>query len=309
MKMDTIEARFNIVTPMFISGADQTKAELRVPSIKGALRFWWRALNYENDSNKLLDNESAIFGSSKQNVGQSKVKIHLKNVDIVKTRIRKKWNVNEWKSYIGYGLSEDQSRDRSGVFREFINQGSKFSLVLYAREKTDSLIDTIKVFSLIGGIGSRSRKGWGSISIIENNMDWNIPDSRDNYKNELKNIIGRCRIHDGLPKYSAISSETKIVVGPSFNDPDIAFGDIGEKYRNHLKSLNIENRDGFGLPRKKNKNRRGSPLMIHVHQCDDEFFWVCTFMKSRFTDSDDEPHGRGYGPIEEFLGNIGGDSI
>ena len=45
--MHTIEATYRINTPMFIAGAEQDKeAELRLPSFKGALRFWWRALAY-----------------------------------------------------------------------------------------------------------------------------------------------------------------------------------------------------------------------------------------------------------------------
>ncbi|MFZ1105749.1 MAG: type III-B CRISPR module RAMP protein Cmr1 [Hyphomicrobiaceae bacterium] len=42
--MHRIEAEFEIVTPMFLGGADpKGSAELRAASIKGALRFWWRA--------------------------------------------------------------------------------------------------------------------------------------------------------------------------------------------------------------------------------------------------------------------------
>ncbi|MGH8711201.1 MAG: hypothetical protein ACREVA_07780, partial [Burkholderiales bacterium] len=37
--MNTLQATFRIVTPMFMSGADQKKAELPGPSIKAALRF------------------------------------------------------------------------------------------------------------------------------------------------------------------------------------------------------------------------------------------------------------------------------
>lgn len=85
--METIEAKFRIVTPMFISGADQTKAELRVPSIKGALRFWWRALNYEKDSKILLDRESKIFGSSDQKIGQSKIKIKVTENKLIGHRL------------------------------------------------------------------------------------------------------------------------------------------------------------------------------------------------------------------------------
>ena len=43
--MESQEFEVEIVTPLFLGGADPNKAELRAPSIKGALRFWWRALN------------------------------------------------------------------------------------------------------------------------------------------------------------------------------------------------------------------------------------------------------------------------
>ena len=37
-------ATYRVVTPIFCAGADQQLAELRIPSFKGVLRFWWRAL-------------------------------------------------------------------------------------------------------------------------------------------------------------------------------------------------------------------------------------------------------------------------
>ena len=46
--MKTLEARFKICTPMFLGGAEPQHTEgLRTASIKGALRFWWRALNWQ----------------------------------------------------------------------------------------------------------------------------------------------------------------------------------------------------------------------------------------------------------------------
>ena len=46
--MNTLEATYRIVTPMFIGDAEQKATSLRPPSIKGALRFWWRALNWKS---------------------------------------------------------------------------------------------------------------------------------------------------------------------------------------------------------------------------------------------------------------------
>ena len=81
--METIEATYRVTTPMFLGGAEQ-QAELRLPSFKGALRFWWRASVWptvaahgESLSN-LYRREAEIFGSSEERIGQSKVGLRLR---------------------------------------------------------------------------------------------------------------------------------------------------------------------------------------------------------------------------------------
>ena len=61
--IDAAEFEIEVVTPMFLGGADPTKAELRVPSIKAAMRFWWRALYDGNDIENMAKKEAEIFGS------------------------------------------------------------------------------------------------------------------------------------------------------------------------------------------------------------------------------------------------------
>ena len=62
--METKEFEVEVVTPLFLGGAYLGKAELRVPSMKGALRFWWRALHGSDDLEHMKERESAIFGST-----------------------------------------------------------------------------------------------------------------------------------------------------------------------------------------------------------------------------------------------------
>jgi CRISPR/Cas system CMR-associated protein Cmr1 (group 7 of RAMP superfamily) len=50
-----------LLTPLFMSGANQEEAEFRVASIKGALRFWWRATHAEADY-KSLNAIQILFG-------------------------------------------------------------------------------------------------------------------------------------------------------------------------------------------------------------------------------------------------------
>ena len=43
-------------------GGANEQAEIRAQSIKGLIRYWWRALKAENDITKLREEETKIFG-------------------------------------------------------------------------------------------------------------------------------------------------------------------------------------------------------------------------------------------------------
>ena len=73
--MKELIATYNIVTPMFTGGADQIPDGIRPSSVKGVVRFWWRALNWgrfweQSSSNEvsalqnLHEEEARLFGSS-----------------------------------------------------------------------------------------------------------------------------------------------------------------------------------------------------------------------------------------------------
>ncbi|WP_124398070.1 type III-B CRISPR module RAMP protein Cmr1 [Thermaurantimonas aggregans] len=60
--MKTITFTCETITPMFLSGADQRVPELRPPSIKGALRFWWRAMNGHLSLEELKQKKARFLG-------------------------------------------------------------------------------------------------------------------------------------------------------------------------------------------------------------------------------------------------------
>lgn len=114
---ETLEATYRIVTPMFIGGADQTPADgIRAPSVKGALRFWWRALNWcrlrtatscdESALRMLHDEEARLFGiaaGSGRDFGQG---VFLLRVTRQPKQVAEAgWPQNNTGSgYLGYGL-------------------------------------------------------------------------------------------------------------------------------------------------------------------------------------------------------------
>jgi len=74
-----------VITPMFMSGANQQKFELRPPSINGLLRFWWRASSKISDIDKLRKKEGKIFGS-KEKKSKLAIKSSLLESDIKKVK-------------------------------------------------------------------------------------------------------------------------------------------------------------------------------------------------------------------------------
>ncbi len=72
----TLEA----ITPVFMRGADQTKAEIRAASIKGLMRWWFRALAgsyFGDDIAGLRKAEEYVFGSTGQ---KSKVTVEITEI-------------------------------------------------------------------------------------------------------------------------------------------------------------------------------------------------------------------------------------
>src|SRR5438067_11441586 len=64
-RLRSIDAELEAVTPLWIGGADR-QAELRPPSVRGCLRFWFRALagGLLGDVLKdILEAESAVYGN------------------------------------------------------------------------------------------------------------------------------------------------------------------------------------------------------------------------------------------------------
>jgi len=87
MPTKSITFHCEIITPMFIGNAIPGKAELRPTAIKGALRFWWRAMHGDIPIDDKKDNngnikglrtqEAEIFGSADEKIGRSKVVIEI----------------------------------------------------------------------------------------------------------------------------------------------------------------------------------------------------------------------------------------
>lgn len=140
-----------VVTPMFLSGADGTTPELRAPSLKGALRFWWRALNGHLPEEILRKREGMIFGDTSH---RSCFSLQISST-----------------APLTFIMSPPVPH--RGFPAKAITPGSSFSVTFIITPITrdeikfgaDELQSLFELTVFLGGIGKRVRRGMGSFKI------------------------------------------------------------------------------------------------------------------------------------------------
>lgn len=229
----TIEGRFAMTTPLFCGGADPARAELRIPSFKGVLRFWWRALAWsrcDGDLGKIRECEDRLFGSS--TTGQSRVLIHLlpsqfapRTLDAGKILTLYRGSVvGHGVRYFGYGLMEAyRSRMRNTqdgqLTRSCLLPPFEFTVMLRGADLTDderkSLQDALIALGTMGGLGARNRRGYGSLVLEELRLDgrttWTAPLTMTDLSKCILQLYNS-HANTSLPEYTALSKKTRHVL-------------------------------------------------------------------------------------------------
>ena len=223
-----IEATYRVVTPMFCGGSDpgSARAELRVPSFKGVLRFWWRALAWarqDGDLEMIRREEDKLFGSA----GGGKSRVSMSLTGPIETRPLAAGEVledaghvvGEGARYLGYGVMEAfprRNRRAGELIRACLLAPFDLTVRMRARCLTDgqvrSLRDALIAVGLFGGMGAKSRKGYGSLVVrslrVAGEESWRAPRSID----ELSGRIGALaceRSTNGWADFTALSGKTR----------------------------------------------------------------------------------------------------
>ncbi len=257
--MTTITAKYRIVTPMFIGDADQKAASLRPPSIKGALRFWWRALNWGrclqqtgtvNDALKLLyQEERRLFGTAavienQQALGQGLFLLQIHQQPQIVTDAT--WPINNTGSgYLGFGLMESGSPAKNNYqpHRQAIREAVDFSLELRFKPNThqvdrEQIIATLHAWSLFGGLGSRVRRGFGSITLLElDNQDALLDQTV--YEKAAEKFLGDTAEISGFPPYTAFSRHTRFSILANGKSARETHNQVGLLYKAHRGQASI----------------------------------------------------------------------
>ena len=241
-ELDTLSATYKLVTPMFMAGAEQQRAELRLPSIKGALRFWWRALAWDGFKGELpnlkenLDEikklEKKLFGSSDEKFGQSSFLMTLQMGKYSFLSPPKQLKdegqiVGPGARYLGYGVMEAFASGKKGTKEAELTRpcydSAEFTIKILFRKthgakERKSILTTFKALGLFGSLGSKARKGYGSLALLKLEKDddviWEAPQTFTQYETQLKTLISVSesdRSYSALPTYTAFSKHSRII--------------------------------------------------------------------------------------------------
>ena len=291
-----LTATYKIVTPMFIGDANQHADSLRPPAFKGAMRFWWRALNWnriltsalnelkqEQASKQALKNlhkeESLLFGtamdSKDKTLGQSKFLLRIKQLHNYSKVSGNQWpkcsanNQSSGSQYLGFGLFRMRNNEERNAFEESDKDAFTVELILRSTinaEQKQQLHDVLIAIGLFGGLGSRARHGFGSIALTTLDGENLNFDTNAAYEKRINSLLTIKSKQDILPPYTAISYKTKFILGKPHENARKAHNTVGEYYQEFRERYNRFERKIFGLPLTKvSEERRASPLFIHIH--------------------------------------------
>jgi CRISPR-associated protein Cmr1 len=177
------------VTPI-LGGAAATRTVdevdvIRVPSIRGQLRFWWRAVHGHafNDAKELARREGQIWGRmGKAEGGRSAVDVRV-TVDkqtVAKDALRP--TLAE-----GYAL---WPAERPPPTAPRWKAGLNFQLVLrVTKDHEEEVLRALRAWIIFGGYGGRVRRGCGSLTLVtpEDRRKW-LP--KDATPDEFRRLLG-----------------------------------------------------------------------------------------------------------------------
>jgi CRISPR-associated protein Cmr1 len=255
-----LSATFAVNTPLFAGGAAPgASAELRPPSVKGVLRFWWRALawsRHTGDLQAIRQKEAEIFGAAGDDKTgrQASFLLRVRPTTLVVLPKDQVLNGADGKvvgvgaRYFGYGLMGAFGASAGKTTRPCLKAPFEFTVELVSRGGLDStVVDALKLMGLLGGLGSRTRRGWGSLSLLslkgDGVNDWQAPRSAKDYERELRRILSPESLYDE-PPYSAFCKQTRIDMVGEDSEPLRLLNTVGEqmlRYRSWGKNGKILN--------------------------------------------------------------------
>jgi CRISPR-associated protein Cmr1 len=329
----TLEVR--TLTPLFLAGADQGRAELRAPTVRGLLRYWRRALigglvgTDAAGLKQVQQMESATFGTTERG---SAVIIRVSGAsqepreftEKISMRQGEKW-LATGKGYLLWSMARSGNAKRGNFkpARWYFPAGTSFQVTLAARDAASQQIKhataAFWLLTQLGGLGSRSRRCAGSFSAQA--ISTTLPDlPHFPFEQAEQALALKQQLEQGIETARACHDLTARVIKEAHFDSlaratcriwilqdeqpwqsaESAMKVIGERMQEYRNQISIEQRIIFGLPLPPilfNK-RRASPLHLRITELRNSTYVVVAVL---FKTSGDDVQIKDYAVIEQWI--------
>ncbi|MCX7683494.1 MAG: type III-B CRISPR module RAMP protein Cmr1 [Anaerolineae bacterium] len=217
--MNRLAFNCEVLTPLFLGGAEtRVHPEVRAPSIRGAMRYWYRAIvggstfasdDAEKHLKQLRELESDVFGTTEQGSAVT-IRVCIDQPPDIET-FRKDRAIRTpegdflptGKDYLLWSMaaSGQPGTPRYQPDREYIKPGAQFTIRLQPRTPQDDTAlnkaaAALWLLANLGGLGARANRGAGSLEVTRTDsvagLDFKCCPSIDELCNHLSSGIRRC---------------------------------------------------------------------------------------------------------------------
>ena len=246
--MNQLEFECEVLTPMFLGGAEtRVRPELRSPSFRGALRYWYRAIlggssllaagSDEYQLKSLKDYEARVFGAQEKG---SAVAVTIRALVQPKIGAFQKDRAIRMpdgsfkptgKDYLLWSMAASGRPETPRYLqnREYIEPGGRFTIALrtWRNDNVTGLkkaAAAVWLLANVGAVGARANRGAGSFQAFLKSKADDLPafklcQSVGELCSHLSGGIRQClslvsdgsavwRAFDGLPEFDVISPTT-----------------------------------------------------------------------------------------------------
>lgn len=262
---------YKVITPLWgggvVANVNDPVTLIRGSSIRGHLRFWWRALRGNSNGStisEMREKENSIWGSTKV-PSQVKISVNVTNTGtpfqpesiLLPTHPRYKritdvGDMNSKDAYVTFPLRLTPDERRAHKDPASLTENVQFSLVVeYPDDVGEEVEAALWAWQTFGGIGARTRRGMGAIECIQVGKIPQLPQSANDFQKSvsenLKKWIVVGDFAAGVPHLSR-GLNYKLTGKQDYITGIEALRKIIDKYKNFRQSRPGRNRSHWPEP-------------------------------------------------------------
>jgi len=271
-----------LVSPAFIAGTDKAHPEMRAASIRGHLRYWYRAARGASIDNaqELFKQEGKAFGSTEE--GNKFTLLVLPRQPDQEDR----------PPSVAMLPHKSSSRDRSET--KALKADLVYDLSLISRPGqpvSKHIVPSMVIWSLLGGLGRRSRRMFGAIRIQPKKGTpaqeawYDSPKSADDLASTIREVLGQAvkaddKLKDKIPDFPTLHpSHSWVVVGKRGYESDNYQDAVIDLFRELLRKDEFRKKEQtFGYV---GKSRRASTIHAQLRLVNGQLYPVLTALRSK----------------------------